>query len=394
MKFKIRKQLTWEWKEWMDLTERIHSWLSFMLYFTYIFANLPVGSGFRYYFFYLRSLTYVIHFPMLNTVFPANAMRYFEVCFPVVRFDVIPKEWLTMTWFWFNQEEHRAYAVKYIHDQDEDLGYNTMNALVLLNCIWLFMMIYVIRVILYYMVKAYKRWHNFTALKNEGGDDKEPVDPEKVNKWRAMANNIKQKPMYIKAHGKIIKYMVPDDSKPGPARQINVSFNINCLGCMTREDWKECWRRFVHFLQNFLCDLWRWTIKTIWGWRNHLFFCTIIGLLLESYMEWCVAGIYNMKDIVYDWGGDKYGNFMGVACYIIAFALIPGLLLFLYQFPDRYMWNKRFHRKWGYVFLELKKRTNIHRWYFGFYVMRRIQFFWFVFDISWAPTLQLVLMMV
>jgi hypothetical protein len=42
-----------------------------------------------------------------------------------------------------------------MHDQSEDLGYQSFNAVVILGTIWLFAMIYVFRVLLYFIIKLF-----------------------------------------------------------------------------------------------------------------------------------------------------------------------------------------------------------------------------------------------
>lgn len=77
----------------------------------------------------------------------------------------------------------------------------------------------------------------------------------------------------------------------------------------------------------------------------------------------------------------------------IAFTFVPGILIYMFTIPPRRLYQKNFDRRWGYIFIELKKRSSLHAMYFGFYVLRRLQFFWIALDVSPWPCLQIVLML-
>lgn len=110
-------------------------------------------------------------------------------------------------------------------------------------------------------------------------------------------------------------------------------------------------------------------------------------------MEWCASGIYSLRNQTNTNAGDNFGNYTGYLCLFVAFSLVPGILIGLFMQPAKMLYKKNFNKRWGYVFLELKKRTSLHSSYFGFYVLRRLQFFWIVFDMSPWPGIQIVLML-
>lgn len=72
-------------------------------------------------------------------------------------------------------------------------------------------------------------------------------------------------------------------------------------------------------------------------------------------MEWCLAGIYNVRHKTSENNGDVLGNYTGMACLWISFSLVPAILIFLFIHPPRYLYNRTFMRRWGYPFWELRR---------------------------------------
>jgi hypothetical protein len=105
MRYRVRTQLDLKWKPWMDLVEQTQWYITGFLVGSFLFSQLPAGGNFRYFMWYMRTLQYVVHLPMLHVVLPPNAMRYFEVIFPVITFNFIPKEYLSFKLFNFDHEK-------------------------------------------------------------------------------------------------------------------------------------------------------------------------------------------------------------------------------------------------------------------------------------------------
>jgi hypothetical protein len=72
-----------------------------------------------------------------------------------------------------------------MHDQSEDLGYRSFNAVVILGTIWLLTVIYCLRVGLYYAIKLYKHLKVPGNL-FEGGKKVQFSDPE-VNQTSSLS---------------------------------------------------------------------------------------------------------------------------------------------------------------------------------------------------------------
>lgn len=177
------------------------------LIFSYIMNHFRGTGNFRYFFWYLRAQHYVAHFPMFHVVFPANAMWYFEMIFPIVTFNLLPREYLAFVPFSFDMPKQREFLVKSMHDQSEDLGYDSFNAVLILGTIWLLVIIYIARVAAYFgskfVIAAWNRCvRNPSSAKHEGGDSS-------VTKI--------MKPMYTKVNGKIVKYFVTEYRNSGIA---------------------------------------------------------------------------------------------------------------------------------------------------------------------------------
>lgn len=55
--------------------------------------------------------------------------------------------------------------------------------------------------------------------------------------------------------------------------------------------------------------------------------------MIEPYMEWAIAAKLNANHKVDTYFGDSLSNWIGVVCTIIAFILVPSLMLNLYNVP-------------------------------------------------------------
>lgn len=137
-----------------------------MFLFCYALALLPTGMNFRYFMFYLRSLQLVVHLPMLHVLVPPNVSSYLEMVKPIVVYDYLPSDQITLGIFKIDMEQQRMKQSE-ILDQMEDLGYGTHNSLLILGSLWIYCLVYFVRAILYgvYIMRL-----NKTESSMEGGD--------------------------------------------------------------------------------------------------------------------------------------------------------------------------------------------------------------------------------
>lgn len=97
------------------------------------------------------------------------------------------------------------------------------------------------------------------------------------------------KPMYIKQNGKIIKVMIREEIREPKKLTEHKKPIFNCK----YNNFDECWAAFVPWFRYWCWRFWKWLMRALYRWREWLFWTVILGLLLEPYMEWCAAGIYN-----------------------------------------------------------------------------------------------------
>lgn len=134
---RVRKQLSLEWKYWMDWEESLVWWMMNLLIFSLVFKYLFRHFGFNYNMWYLRSLQLVVHLPMVYIVCPANVCRYFEIVKPIVTFDLLPSEEIRDFIFRFDYAKQREFQSELL-DQMEDLGYQTHNTICILGSLWIY----------------------------------------------------------------------------------------------------------------------------------------------------------------------------------------------------------------------------------------------------------------
>lgn len=309
LRHRVRTQLDPYWKYWMDWVETSSYWVTGFLIGSFLFSQLPAGGNFRYFMWYMRTMQYVAHLPMLHTVLPPNAMRYFEIIFPVVTFNLIPQEYLSFKLFNFDFEKQREFLEESMHDQSEDLGYKSFNAVVILGTIWLFTIIYIIRVLLHWAVRWWKGSALFSSGQGpyEGGSKKTVKFEESKEAASSLEDEVLkatrqpkyiEKPMYLKVGGKFVKYMIkePAPAEKAKMKKTKISYENNPV--KKKNTWMTCeefWSSCLLWCKIKCIEFWRWSIKTIYFWNKYLFYTVILGLLLEPYMEWCAAGIYSQR---------------------------------------------------------------------------------------------------
>ena len=97
MTSKLRKQLanTDANRSIFGSAETNAAFMIFAIIMSTIMSLFAITVGFRYYFWYLRSLQMLTHLPMLKVIFPANACRFLEILMPIVSFDIFSSSWTT-----------------------------------------------------------------------------------------------------------------------------------------------------------------------------------------------------------------------------------------------------------------------------------------------------------
>ena len=109
------------------------------------------GLAMRYNFIMIRSLQMIMHLPLVQISFPGNAISLISQMIPVVGFDILETiiDWevVNESFSIFNFGEHEFLSER-IFAQLNDIGYETFNAVMILNTIGIVLVLYVIKVIL------------------------------------------------------------------------------------------------------------------------------------------------------------------------------------------------------------------------------------------------------
>lgn len=77
-------------------------------------------------------------------------------------------------------------------------------------------------------------------------------------------------------------------------------------------------------------------------------------------MEWAIAAKLNLSQPIYTYSGDRFSNFIGVVCTLIAFILVPSVLLNLYRVPIKKFRSQRYTAKYGVIFYDIRSRVWYH----------------------------------
>ena len=137
--------------------------------FSYLMSLLPTGMNFRYFMWYLRSLQLVVHLPMFQVLMPANVMAYLEMVKPIVVFDYLPADKISDSIFSFDYSSQRNLNTGVL-DQMEDLGYGSHNSILILGSLWIYAVIYLMKMVVwlcYNNRKKLKKWFNKTTCINK-----------------------------------------------------------------------------------------------------------------------------------------------------------------------------------------------------------------------------------
>ena len=94
---------------------------------------------------------------------------FFSLILPIVQFDLIPPEYSYELFLTFDEEPEEEFTDSFdreVFDQMKDLGYNSNNSLRLLGSLFIFSMIYYVRLLIFYpfvlcFVKIFKVGKNY-----------------------------------------------------------------------------------------------------------------------------------------------------------------------------------------------------------------------------------------
>ena len=74
-------------------------------------------------------------------------------------------------------------------------------------------------------------------------------------------------------------------------------------------------------------------LKFITSWKKSIFWTFILFVLIEGWMEFAIAGIMNMHLMSTTSVTDTFSNFCGFVSMVLALALVPAILIYVYAVP-------------------------------------------------------------
>jgi len=89
---------------------------------------------------------------MLRILVPANVSVFFQTIIPIVTFDLIPPEWSTEYIMDFEEFPEKMFKEEFdrkFFGQMQDLGYDSHNSVQILGSLWIFSVLFFVRLILY-----------------------------------------------------------------------------------------------------------------------------------------------------------------------------------------------------------------------------------------------------
>jgi len=93
----------------------------------------------------------MLHLPMLQFIMPPNVSNFFSMVLPVAMFDIIESSYSTELMLDFDYEREDEEADE-IFGQIKDLGYEQHNSILNLGSIFIFNLVYFVKVLLYFTV--------------------------------------------------------------------------------------------------------------------------------------------------------------------------------------------------------------------------------------------------
>ena len=244
----------------------------------------------------------------------------------------------------------------------QDLGYATHNSLLILGSIWIYALVYLVKLVGYVAYRNVKQ-HRYQPRLETLTEGTEP-----------------QMETLGEGGSTISIQDIESDDEDHESNSPDIKKVICCFTCI-------CPR--THFTGK------SWKDVLLDGIRNtgeSVFWTMILQILIEPYMEWAIAARLNLANPVTTFSGDRFSYFIGIVSALLAFVLIPALLFNLYSVPQSQFSIADYTRKWGVVFFDIRTREWFHSYYIMILTVRRLLFLSIVFDLGQLPTLQMILM--
>ena len=115
-----------------------------------ITLSLCIAGPMKYFIIFMNSFQLIIHLPIMNVVVPANLGKFFKIMCPIATYDIIGSDVSTEKVFTFDFKSQEKNGEDIITDQLSDLGYGTTNCLLCLETIGPLILIYYIKVFIWW----------------------------------------------------------------------------------------------------------------------------------------------------------------------------------------------------------------------------------------------------
>jgi hypothetical protein len=107
--------------------------------------NVFMAGAFRQVLGMINSLQLLVHMPIINVVFPANAIAMFQVLAPIVMFDILDKLDLLVPYFPLSIEDADRTMEEF--RQMQDIGYDSFNIFMNLGTLSFLVGLYICKVV-------------------------------------------------------------------------------------------------------------------------------------------------------------------------------------------------------------------------------------------------------
>lgn len=119
--------------------------------------------------------------------------------------------------------------------------------------------------------------------------------------------------------------------------------------------------------------------------RKVLFFNYLIGITIEGYFEYIIAGYLNLvRPLAYDhvYTGELFGTAIALYSAFLCLFLFPLIWLALLFAPHKRLQSKRFLEKYGGMFEHMRHGKKVYMFYYILYSLRRLIFCFMAFYAS------------
>ena len=89
--------------------------------------------------------------------------------------------------------------------------------------------------------------------------------------------------------------------------------------------------------------------------ENGIYFCNILGLFIEGFIDFIIAAIYNLKMPLYNTNGEIFGNYFAYFSVVSTLGIIFPLSIMIIFINKKHLSEKKFKDSWSILYEGIKR---------------------------------------